>query len=185
MLSSERRLFVGISACFLLSGFAALLYQTAWLRQFSIVFGTSELAVATVLAAYMGGLGVGAAVAARYVGRIQRPVLTYGVLEAGIALTALCVPVLLGAAGWLYVQWLGGESQPADSGGVAQPLYYLFISFIVLALPTGFMGATLPLLTRSVVSADSHLGPRIAWLYGINTAGAVLGTRLSFGLRLA
>ena len=38
-------------ACFFLSGFAALLYQTAWTREFGAVFGTSELAVATVLAA--------------------------------------------------------------------------------------------------------------------------------------
>ena len=51
---------VGIALCFALSGFAALLYQTAWTRQFSLVFGTSELAVATVLAAYMAGLALGA-----------------------------------------------------------------------------------------------------------------------------
>ena len=38
----------GVIACFFLSGFAALLYQIAWLRQFSIIFGTSELAVVTV-----------------------------------------------------------------------------------------------------------------------------------------
>jgi len=42
-----------VSLCFLLSGFAALLYQIAWMRQISTVFGTSELAVATVLAANM------------------------------------------------------------------------------------------------------------------------------------
>ena len=53
---------IGVVACFVLSGFAALLYQTAWMRQFSIVFGTSELAVATVLSAYMAGLALGAAV---------------------------------------------------------------------------------------------------------------------------
>ena len=53
-------------ACFLLSGVAALIYQTAWTRQFAIVFGTSELAVATVLAAYMGGLALGAWLAERY-----------------------------------------------------------------------------------------------------------------------
>ena len=41
---------LGVIACFILSGFAALLYQTAWMRQFSLVFGTSELAVAAVLA---------------------------------------------------------------------------------------------------------------------------------------
>src|SRR5512143_1597945 len=45
-------------ACFFLSGFAALLYQTVWTRQFAFVFGTADLAVATVLAAYMGGLAL-------------------------------------------------------------------------------------------------------------------------------
>ena len=42
-------------ACFLLSGLAALVYETAWTREFAAVFGTSNLAVATVLAAYWGG----------------------------------------------------------------------------------------------------------------------------------
>lgn len=166
----------GVSACFVLSGFAALLYQTAWLRQFSIVFGTSELAVATVLAAYMAGLGAGAAIAARYADRLRRPVLVYGLLEAGIAITALAVPVLLTAAGWLHVLVLGGQSDPPDAGGLAQPVYYLLISFLILALPTGFMGATLPLLTRYAVQQNAQVGPRVAWLYGINTAGAVFGT---------
>ena len=83
----------GVVVCFLLSGFAALLYQTAWLRQFSLVFGTSELAVATVLAAYMAGLAGGAAVAGRWIHRVRRPIRVYGFLEAGIAVTALAVPL--------------------------------------------------------------------------------------------
>ena len=168
-------LLAGVSACFLLSGFAALLYQTAWLRQFSIAFGTSELAVATVLAAYMAGLGAGAAIAGRLMGRIRRPILVYGLLEGGIAVTALCVPALLDGAEWLHVQALGGLPELPGSGGLAQPLYYLCVSFLILALPTGFMGATLPLLTRYAVHQDAQVGPRTAWLYGINTAGAVLG----------
>ena len=168
-------LLAGVSACFLLSGFAALLYQTAWLRQFSVAFGTSELAVATVLAAYMAGLGAGAAIAGRLMGRIRRPILVYGLLEGGIAVTALCVPALLDGAEWLHVQALGGLPELPGSGGLAQPLYYLCVSFLILALPTGFMGATLPLLTRYAVHQDAQVGPRTAWLYGINTAGAVLG----------
>lgn len=47
-----------LACCFALSGLAALVYQTAWTREFALVFGTSELAVATVLAAYMGGLAL-------------------------------------------------------------------------------------------------------------------------------
>ena len=173
---TARSVLWGVVACFVLSGFAALLYQTAWLRQFSLVFGTSELAVAAVLAAYMGGLAAGAAVAGRWMARVERPVLVYGILEGGIAVFALAVPVLLGAASAAYIGLLGGQASPPDAATLGQPLFYLAVAFVVLALPTGFMGATLPLLTRHAVQSDRELGPRVALLYATNTAGAVVGT---------
>ena len=166
----------GVVACFVLSGFAALLYQTAWLRQFSLVFGTSELAVAAVLAAYMGGLSLGAAVAARYVHRITRPVLFYGLLEAGIAISALAVPLLLQLARIVYVAVLGGQPEPVDASGLGQSFFYLIVAFIVLALPTTFMGATLPLLTKYVVKSEAQIGTRVGLLYATNTIGAIGGT---------
>ena len=168
--------YFGVVACFFLSGLAALLYQTAWLRQFSLVFGTSGLAVATVLAAYMGGLALGSAVAGRYAGRVTRPVLAYGLLEAGIALSALAVPLLLLAARALYASMLGGQPAPPDAAAIGQPVFYLLVAFVVLAIPTGFMGATLPLLIRYAVRTDREVGPRVALLYAVNTAGAVFGT---------
>ena len=167
---------VGVSACFVLSGFAALLYQTAWMRQFSVVFGTSELAVATVLSAYMAGLALGAGIAGRYVNRITRPVLVYGILEAGVALSALAVPLLLALANLLYGGILGGQPEPADASGLGQSMFYLVVAFIVLAIPTGCMGATLPMLTRYVVRSEDQIGPRVGWLYALNTVGAVGGT---------
>ena len=166
----------GVVACFVLSGFAALLYQTAWLRQFSLVFGTSELAVAAVLAAYMGGLSLGAAVAARYVHRITRPVLFYGLLEAGIAISALAVPLLLQLARIVYVAVLGGQPEPVDASGLGQSFFYLIGAFIVLAIPTTFMGATLPLLTKYVVKSEAQIGTRVGLLYATNTIGAIGGT---------
>ena len=173
---STRLIFAGVVACFFLSGLAALLYQTAWLRQFSLVFGTSELAVATVLAAYMGGLAVGSAVAGRFANRVTRPVLVYGLLEAGIALSALAVPLLLMAARGLYASVLGDQPTPPDAATIGQPVFYLMVAFVVLVIPTGFMGATLPLLTRYAVRTDREVGPRVALLYATNTAGAVCGT---------
>ncbi len=166
----------GVVACFVLSGFAALLYQTAWMRQFSLVFGTSELAVAAVLAAYMGGLALGASVAARYIHRITRPVLFYGLLEAGIALSALAVPFLLDLASMLYGLLLGGQPEPVDASGLGQSFFYLIIAFVVLAIPTAFMGATLPLLTQYVVQSKEQIGSRVGLLYATNTAGAIAGT---------
>ena len=167
---------IGVVACFVLSGFAALLYQTAWMRQFSIVFGTSELAVATVLSAYMAGLALGAAVGGRLVDRVTRPVLVYGLLEAGVALSALAVPLLLALANLLYIGVLGNQPNPADASGLGQSFFYLLVAFVVLAIPTGCMGATLPMLTKYVVRSDAQIGPRIGLLYAMNTVGAVGGT---------
>ena len=176
--------YFGVIACFFLSGLAALLYQTAWLRQFSLVFGTSELAVATVLAAYMGGLALGSAVAGRYAGRVTRPVLVYGILEAGIALSALAVPLLLLAARGVYAAMLGDQPGPPDAAAIGQPVFYLLVAFVVLAIPTGFMGATLPLLIRYAVRTDAEVGPKVALLYAINTGGAVFGTVIAAFLLL-
>ncbi len=165
-----------VLACFVLSGFAALLYQTAWTREFAFVFGTSELAVATVLAAYMGGLSAGAALGGRLAGRIRRPILVYGLLELGIAVAALAVPSAIDAATTLAVTLFGGAPEPPEAAGTALPAFYLITSFAILLVPTALMGATLPLLARHAVRRQEELGPRIAVLYAANTGGAVLGT---------
>lgn len=176
LMQSTNWILLGVVACFILSGFAALLYQTAWMRQFSLVFGTSELAVAAVLSAYMGGLSLGAIIAARYVNRVTRPVLFYGVLEAGIAISALAVPLLLQLARLLYVEILGQQPEPVDASGLGQSFFYLIIAFVVLAIPTTFMGATLPLLTKYVVQSKEQIGSRVGLLYATNTLGAIGGT---------
>ena len=168
--------FVLLLACFFLSGFAALVYQTAWTRELSFVFGTSALAVAAVLAAYMGGLALGAAAAARFAKRLRRPVLVYGVLELAIAVCALLVPWGIRGVNAVYVVLLGGGSALPEGGSTAATLLQLAGAFAVLLPPTAFMGATLPLLARHAVHREEEIGSRVGVLYAVNTAGAVAGT---------
>jgi len=166
--------FALVLLCFFLSGFAALIYQTAWTREFAFVFGTSELAIATVLASYMGGLAAGAAVASRVVRAVRRPVLVYGLLELGIALSALTVPFALRGVDALFVSLFRG-SEVGESGQLATAFFFLVSSFAILLVPTGLMGATLPMLTRYAVHREEQIGTRVSALYAINTFGAVLG----------
>ena len=169
-----------LALCFVLSGFAALVYQTAWTRQFALIFGTSELAIATVLAAYMGGLAFGAWLIERGLPRIRRPVLTYALLELGIAASALVlVPALLYGSRLLLIQSFGGQAEPPSSEAAATSLYYLVSAFVALAVPTTLMGATLPLLARHAVQKREQIGLRIGLLYASNTAGAVAGVLLT------
>ena len=121
--------FIPVLLCFFLSGFAGLVFETLWTRQFALVFGTSELAVATVLAAYMGGLAVGAAAARRWVLRTTRPILLYGLLELGIGLGALAVPAAIGAAQALSVALFGGQPAPPDASQTGLAFFTLASSF--------------------------------------------------------
>jgi spermidine synthase len=162
--------------CFFFSGLAALIYETLWTREFAFVFGTSELATATVLAAYMGGLAAGAAVAARLAPRVRRPLLTYGVLEMGVGLSACAVPSAVGAATGLAVLLFGGRSEPPAAAGLPLALFYVAAAFVILLVPTALMGATLPLLARHAVRDERQIAPRVGALYGVNTLGAVVGT---------
>jgi spermidine synthase len=167
--------FILLLLCFFLSGFAALLYETAWAREFAFVFGTSEFAVVSVLAAYMGGLAAGAAVAARLISHIRRPILAYALLELGIAVSALAVPWGIRAATWVQTAIAGGQSAPPDEASVAGSFFYAACSFVILMIPTGLMGATLPLLARYAVRRESQIGRRVGVLYSVNTIGAVVG----------
>jgi spermidine synthase len=170
------RSFVVVASCFFLSGFAALIYETAWIREFSFVFGTSELAVATVLAAYMAGLAGGAAVGGRLAVRVRRPLVTYALLEAGVGVAALLVPIAIAGATRLLVAFFGHQRGFGETDPLAISLFYLVATFVIVMVPTAFMGATLPLLSRHVVKTDAEIGPRIGALYSINTLGAVAGT---------
>jgi spermidine synthase len=167
------RRFTLLLICFFLSGFSALLYQTAWTREFAFVFGTSEIAIAAVLAGYMGGLALGSALAARIAPRLTRPILAYGVLELGIAVCALALPLGMRALTAVYVAIFAG-ADPAIAA-VATP-FRLAGAFALLLPPTALMGATLPLLARHAVRRDEEVGPRVGALYAINTAGAIGGT---------
>ncbi len=165
-----------VHLCLALSGFAALLYETAWTGEFTFVFGTSKLAVATVLAAYMAGLAIGAGLSARLASRIRRPVLAYGFLELGIALAALAVPFLIRLGMRVFVAMFGGLAELPDSGAASQTVFFLVAAFLILLVPTALMGATLPLLARHAVKSEEELGARVGSLYAVNTLGAVAGT---------
>src|SRR5882724_5955823 len=86
---------VVLPVCLLLSGFAGMVYQIACTRQFALVFGTTEIAVTLVLAAYMAGLGLGAWLVQRVLPFLDRPVLAYATLELTIGASAVVlVPAL-------------------------------------------------------------------------------------------
>src|SRR3954468_9339829 len=98
------------------SGFCALVYQTAWLREFRLIFGASTAASAAVLGVFMAGLGFGGIVLGRRVESDSRPLGFYAILEILIAASAAISPLLIYLARWIYIS-LGGTTALGMTGG--------------------------------------------------------------------
>src|SRR3990172_1313772 len=90
--SVDRLLFL----CFFFSGASALVYEVVWLRWLVHLFGATTLAVSTILTAFMGGLALGSWLCGRWAPALARPLRAYGLLELGVGVYALALPLLLG-----------------------------------------------------------------------------------------
>ncbi|HVZ71680.1 MAG TPA: fused MFS/spermidine synthase [Polyangia bacterium] len=178
-----------ILACFFLSGASGLILEMLWTRMLTLVFGSTTLAVSTVLTAFMGGLGLGSYLAGKFADRLRTPVRAYALAEASIGLYALLVPLVVSFYPALN---RGLWSTFGDRYALLSVLRFA-ASAGVLLVPTTLMGATLPILARHFVQHPWELrrvGLRIGTLYSVNLFGAVAGSFFagfvflpSFGLR--
>ncbi|MFI5183958.1 MAG: fused MFS/spermidine synthase [Vicinamibacteria bacterium] len=165
---------------FFLSGAAALVYQVVWVRSLTLVFGGSHLAVTVVLAIFMAGLALGGYAIGRIVDRVGHPLRLYGLLELGIAASALVFAGLMKIYPSVYVALAQGKD---DSILYLLAVRTLF-SIVALIVPTTLMGGTLPVLSRFVSRQPETLRRSLSFLYGLNTLGAVLGALLASFLLL-
>ena len=156
--------------CFLASGAAGLLYEIVWAKQLAYVLGSSLHAVAAVVAAFLGGLALGARFLGVPLARRGDGARMYARLELGVAVLGLLLLPALRASdplvGQLY-RSLGGET-PAFA------LARLFLLILALLPPAALMGATLPVLVAHV--ERDLVGAGLARLYALNTLGAVAGS---------
>jgi len=160
---------------FFVSGATALIYEVAWARMLTQIFGNTTHAIATVLSAFMGGLALGSYVLGRLADTGRNPFLIYGLLEGGVGIYGLVIPALFALTQQAYSRLYG----LAEASFTAFSLALFLLCFAAILVPTALMGATLPILSRFSVTQFASLGRRIGDLYAINTLGAVVGCALS------
>ena len=165
-----------VPICFFLSGAAGLALEVVWSKYLSLLLGNSVHGIATVVAAFLGGLGLGAALAGRRAAKLRNPLSGYAMLEGVVGVLALASPFVYQAARPLFsglYEALGG------TGPVFHGLRFLLL-FAALMVPTIAMGATLPLIVEDAARRrPREASASVARLYAINTGGAVAGTVLA------
>ena len=154
-----------------LSGFCALAYELVWMRYLRLIFGSSTLANSAVLAIFMGGIGLGSLVLGRKVEKDNNPLRLYGLFELGIAGTAALTPALFFIVEKIYL----GSGGSAALGFFPATVLHLFLTTLVIGVPTFLMGGTLPAVAKTA-QLEIDLGRRdLGLLYGLNSLGAVFG----------
>jgi spermidine synthase len=163
-----------LSGILFLSGCSALLFETLWLRLSGLVFGNSVWSAALILSSFMAGLGLGNAIAASLKLWRRRPLHVYAVLEVAVAIFGCTIVFALPHFG----EWMRPLFQALwNHDGILNGLR-LFLSFLILLVPTTAMGLTLPVLLDDRVLRRHDFAQSIGLFYGANTLGAVAGALL-------
>ena len=177
MINNRRVSAIVLGASFF-SGAAALIYEVVWSRAMSLVLGSTVYALSTMLATFMAGLAAGGFLGG-WLGDRMNPVKALGFCEIGIGIGGVAsIPIIYSLPG-LYAKMY-------QSLHLNPPLFFtvqIALCALVMFWPALLMGATFPLVTKSITAELSEVGRKIGLAYGTNTLGAVIGS-LSAGFFL-
>src|SRR6476619_1508740 len=158
------------AAAFFASGFAALLYQVIWQRLLVLFSGADVSSDTIIVASFMGGMGVGHLAGGHVADRVspRTALVCFAGAELAIAVFGFFSRAIYYDV--LYTRF-GAAQIPAPA--------LALLLFTSLLVPTFFMGASLPLLSRALASRLERAASVIGVLYGVNTLGAATGALVS------
>jgi len=163
-----------IYTLFTLSGFVALIYEGIWARYLKLFLGHSSYGQILTLCIFMGGMGIGALLASRYIKTVKNPFLMYALVE-----------LLIGLGGFFYhdLYTLSTQGFYENVAGLS-PFVAEWLKIIIAVAITGpmaiLLGATFPLLGVAMIRI-SRDGGQAAFplLYFTNSIGAAVGILLA------
>jgi predicted membrane-bound spermidine synthase len=166
-LRQDRRAKLRVLAYFLCLGLGFILVEIGFMQRFVLFLGHPIYALAVILASLLAASGAGSALSgwgtARFglKGYVRRVILLLGALLAvyGVALTPLFHALL-------------GTPLPAR----------IAVAVLLVAAPGVLMGALLP---SGVRVANSLGSGTVAWGWGLNGAGSVVGSIVAMGLAMS
>ena len=148
---------------FFLSGASALIYQISWIRQSSLIFGSSIAAISVITAVFFGGLALGNYLIVRT--KREFTVKLYSKLELAAGIFGALSVALFALAGNIGI-----------ASGAAGTLIQILITTLCIGAAVVAMGMGFPVMVG--LSKANFAEKQIAGVYFINSLGAVFGAAL-------
>ncbi|MFZ5517534.1 MAG: fused MFS/spermidine synthase [Candidatus Zhuqueibacterota bacterium] len=159
-----------------LAGFASLAYEVVWTRALIFFISSTTYSFTIILTTFLVGIALGSAIMARPTDHLKRLFFWFGAFELIIAIAAIASVPLLGHLNAIQSYLV----QQVQSQNWTQISLLLFLStFLILIIPTLFMGAVFPIVNRIYVDNLKTVGQGVGKVYTANTIGAILGSFIS------
>ncbi|HTU03626.1 MAG TPA: fused MFS/spermidine synthase, partial [Candidatus Sulfotelmatobacter sp.] len=156
------------------SGAAAMIYENAWTRALTLVIGMSTYSFTIMLTTFLVGLGLGSLLYARRTGAAAPGIAAFGLLQLGIALSALGTIPLFERLPFLFLRLSRGLGDAFGQLLATQ----VTLSGLVMLLPTLLLGMAFPMVARIYTQSLYRVGSSVGQAYASNTLGAILGAFL-------
>jgi len=166
-------------ALYSIAGGIALGYEVVWSQAAVQFMSTRTFAFSVVLAVYLIGLAIGAALSARWADKVRNPWGVFGLLIALAGLVALVEIALLGE--WLVrFQTLAERTALTLTGNQLAGMCARFAAgaLTIVFLPTILLGAAFPAALRLIVG-EGQVGRGVGAVVAFNTLGGIAGSILT------
>ena len=149
-----------------ISGFTSFTYEVMWTRLLMHMLGDTVYAFGTMLATFLSGIALGAAVGARLARDQAQSRALFAVIQVSIGVSSWLALITLDH----LPQWL-----PTTSGIGIGTLHAAGLSTVVLFPGALFVGASFPVAVRILAPRAEVAGRASAMAFTWNTIGAIAG----------
>lgn len=160
-----------------ISGFVAMVYEIAWIRLLTLVLGASTYSFSLMVATFIFGIGLGSFILSFKRDQAGYDAI-YGAAELGLGLSVLAmlplverVPYWFNNLATLFVR------EPFAFGPYM--FVQLLVCFMLMLVPTVFLGMTLPAASRIATEQVGRVGSRVGAVYALNTIGTLAGAAVA------
>jgi spermidine synthase len=168
----ETALYPIILIIFFINGLCNLAYEVLWTKALGLIIGCTTYAFTLMLGIFLAGIALGSLYISRKLNTIKNILLLFIICQVGMGLWVIASPLLINQMPTLFLKGLLLFGMTWNSLIVVK----IILCTVLIAPLTLLSGAVFPLGFKLAFKGKETLKSEIANLYGINTAGGILGS---------
>lgn len=161
-----------------ITGFCAMLYEVAWVRLLIPILSSSTYSFTLILTVFISGITIGSLILYFGIHRIKKPFLFLGLCQMAIVISILITMPLYEKVPFKIWQLIGSDMRTTDGYAIYMRTQ-IFYTFLIMIIPTIFMGMSLPIAGKMAIEKIEDSGRSIGKVFSLNTLGTVFGSLIA------